>query len=580
MKIKISPFHYLTHSLFLVAVVFFLPQWSVASLPVADTVLKGGVIYTVDSQSPWAEAVAIKEGKILWVGKNSEVTHYIGTRTKVTDLQGKFVMPGIIDAHLHPTWGGLKLLYKCNFKFDATPAFIVKKLKSCIEKSPSLEWIIGGQWGSNFFENHDLKTSPREWLDKISTKHAIVLKDDTGHNHWVNSKALKLIGIDRTTPNPEGGTIVHDQQGEPNGLLLENVRLTLAKVIPEYVDDQYRHAAKKGVLKLNSLGVTGFKDATASVKVIKAYHKLDSSKELNAWVSSCYDLPRAMRQSPLNITPIVATIEKYNTSQVNTRCVKYYLDGVPTAARSAAMLAPYLQNTRGHGKKGSGTLLRNPKIFVQELTAFDKQGITAKIHASGDRSIRVALNAIETVRKANGDSGLMHELAHAMYVDPVDIPRFAELGAVADMAPALWFPSPVIDAVVGVLGKRGKDIFPFRDMLDNGVRITAGSDWPSGVLSPTPWTGIEAMVTRQNPSSDFPGELWPEQAVTLDEAITIYTLNGAKSLGFENLTGSLEIGKSADFIVLDRNLFKVPVESISDTRVISTWFQGKRIYKN
>lgn len=580
MKKSTSPLCYPICVLLWTAFVFSFAPLSVASTLFADIILKGGSIYTMDNNRSWADAIAIKNGRILAIGKYSDIAEYLGMDTQVTDLQGKFVMPGIIDAHLHPVWGGIKQLYKCNFEFDATPTEITRALSSCIEQNPNLEWIVGGQWGSSFFEHHNLQPSPREWLDKISTDHAIVLRDDTGHNHWVNSRALELLNIDRNTANPEGGSIVHDHRGEPNGLLLENVRLMLAKAIPDYTAAQYRHAGKEALLILNRLGITGFKDATASTKVMEAYRKLDETDQLSAWGALCYDMPRAPREFPLDMEPILATLKKYNTENINTGCVKYYLDGVPTASRTAAMLSPYLPDAHNHGKRTSGSLLRSPAIFTQELTALDRQGITVKIHASGDRSIRTALNAIAAVRKANGDSGLRHELAHAMYVDPVDIPRFNSLGAVADMAPALWYPSPVIDAVVSVLGERGARIFPFRDMLKSNVQVTAGSDWPSGVASPTPWVGMEAMITRQNPRDNSAGSLWKEQAVTLEDAITIYTLNGAHSLGIESKTGSLEVGKSADFIVLDRNLFKIPTTMISDTQVVATWFKGKLVYKN
>ena len=192
--------------------------------------------------------------------------------------------------------------------------------------------------------------------------------------------------------------------------------------------------------------------------------------------------------------------------------------------------------------------------------------------------MRKGLDAIEAARKANGDSGLRHELAHAGYIHPDDIPRFAALDAVADISPVLWYPSPIIDAIVSALGPRGEEYFPVRDLLDSGARVAAGTDWPAVAPNASPWVGIESLVSRRDPYGQRQGQLWPEQAVTLEEAIRIYTLNGASALGLDELTGSIDVGKSADLIVLDRNLFKIPVDEIGDTQVDMTFFAGQPVY--
>jgi hypothetical protein len=240
------------------------------------------------------------------------------------------------------------------------------------------------------------------------------------------------------------------------------------------------------------------------------------------------------------------------------------------------MLDPYLPDEI-HGDQFTGNLHVGLQTLSKDLIALDKQGFTVKMHAAGDRSVRVGLDAIEAARKANGSSGLRHELAHAGYIHPDDVPRFAALDAVADISPILWHPSPIIDAVISAVGPRGEHYFPVRDLLDSGALVVAGTDWPAVAPTANPWIGIEALVSRRDPYGQIEGQFWAEQAVTLEEAIRIYTLNGARALRLEELTGSVEVGKSADFIVLDRNLFEVPIDDVGETQVVMTLFEGNLV---
>jgi predicted amidohydrolase YtcJ len=278
----------------------------------------------------------------------------------------------------------------------------------------------------------------------------------------------------------------------------------------------------------------------------------------------------------LDFDAIDAVHRDHQTRLVDTRFVKIFLDGVPTPARTAAMLAPYLPDAAGN--RTPGMLHVNPDTLARDLIELDKRGYTVKMHAAGDRAIRVGLDAIAAARAANPGSTLRHELAHAGYIDDEDLPRFASLNAVAELSPVIWYPSPIIDAVINTVGERGKHYWPMRTLVDLKTSMAAGSDWPSVVPSMDPWSGVEAMVTRADPLHAGDAKLWPEQAITLADALRIYTLGGAEALRRENETGSIKLGKSADFIVLDRNLFKVPVEQVSDVRVLETYFQGRRVY--
>ena len=547
-----------------------------ATVKVADTVLTNGRIYTLDPDRPWAEAVAIADGRYLFVGDAASAKAWVGEGTRQIDLGGAMAMPGINDVHSHPWQGGVKTLYFCNFAFDASPDEIAATLRGCLRANPDAEWIEGGQWTSDFFRNHDIP-SPRAWLDAISPDVAIFLHDDATHNGWVNSAALVLGGIDRDTPDPEGGKIVRDAAGEPNGLLYEAAKRLVTDNKPAITIARYRAAIAEAVRQANSFGLTGVNEARVQAPMLDAYRQLDEAGELSVHVTANQQTPRYYRDTPLDVAEHVALRDRYQLPHVNVRYVKIFLDGVPTASRTALMLADYLTDD-DHPEATKGFLLVDAEILKQDLIALDRAGFTVKLHTAGDGAVRVALDAIEAARKANGRSGLRHQLAHAGFIDPADLPRFAGLNATADLSPYIWYPSPIIDSIVGAIGERGRRYFPVRDLLAGGADVVIGSDWPSAAVNLSPWGAIEALVTRRNPVTDAQQTLWPEQAVTLEQALHIATLAGARGLAIEQLSGSIEVGKSADFIVLDRNLFEIPVAQISDTRVEQTWFEGRLVY--
>jgi hypothetical protein len=408
-----------------------------------------------------------------------------------------------------------------------------------------------------------------------------VLVDDSGHNAWVNSLALERFGIGADTPDPEGGAILRDADGKPNGLLQETAAKAAFARTPEPSHEEYLAAVRKSVEVMNAFGITGMKDATAIERSFAAYAELARAGSLNLHTDLAISTVYGHREQPLAadvLDGFARARREYQGGELTLDTVKIYLDGVPTAARTAAMLAPYLPGG-GHADGGTGDLHVDADVLAADLIALGSRGFRVKLHVAGDRSVRVALDAIAQARAASGGDSPAHELAHAGYIDDADLPRFAALGAVADIAPVLWHPSPIIASVIAAVGERGEHYWPVRALLDSGAMVAAGSDWPSAVPSANPWVGIEALVTRADPYSQTPGTLWPEQAVTLEEAIRIYTVNGARALGREQITGSIEVGKSADLIVLDSNLFEVPISDVGDTQVLSTWFAGRAVYE-
>lgn len=545
----------------------------------ADIILTNGKIYTVNSAQPWAEAVAIKDGKYLHVGTSAEVEAYLSENTEIIDLAGKMAMPGINDAHVHTTRGGIKTLFECNFPFTATPEDIALRVAECVANNPDAVWIRGGQWDSGFFDNYDI-ASPRKFLDAVSGNKAVLLSDDSNHNGWANSKALELSGIDKSTPDPSDGIYVRDPtSGEPNGVLLEGAEQSMYENLPAWTDQQVQQAAKEAIHIANQFGITGMKEAVTNQQTLAAYKALDQRGEIKAHMATTIETPYGHRDQPLDYDELDRLRERYRSDNVHTNFVKIFADGVPTTSRTAAMLQPYTPAEPG-GEAVSGMLHIAPDLLQHDFIELDKRGYTVKIHTAGDRSVRVALDVIAAVRQINGNSGLRHELAHAGYIDQSDIPRFAQLQAVADLSPYLWHPSPIINSVLAAVPPpRGEEYWPIKSLLEANAPLLAGSDWPAAVASIDPWVGIEAMVTRKDPREVSSGSFWVDQAISLAEALKIFTLDGAKAMLLEEKTGSVEVGKSADLIVLNHNLFNIPAEEINQTQVELTLFSGEVVYR-
>ncbi len=543
----------------------------------ADSIYFNGKIYTVSTSQPWAEALAVRNGRIASVGSDDEVLALAGADTVLHDLDGAMLLPGVTDAHVHALQGALKNIYQCNFPFSATPDEVASTLKACVEQRPDATWIRGGQWDSGFFDRFDL-ASPKALLDAVSGDKAVYLSDDSGHNAWLNSKALEEMGISSNTPDPEDGTIVRlAGSKEPNGVLLEGPAQAAQLKLPEWTDQELLAAASESVRLANLYGITAMKLAIAPESSMRAYQVLDSQSRLTAHVAMSMETPYGSRKTPLDYAAYDQLRDEYASPHVDPRYIKIFMDGVPTSSRTAAMLHPYTPDKEGHSAV-SGELHIAPELLEQDLVELDRRGYTVKIHTAGDRSVRVALDAIAAARRENGDSGLRHELAHAGYIDGKDLPRFAAVNAVADLSPYLWHPSPIMDSVMGAVGPQGDHYFPIKALLEADAPVLAGSDWPSAVETMDPWLGLEAMVTRSDPQGRFEGTLWPEQAISLEQAIAIFTIKGAEALRLADQTGSIEVGKSADFVVLSDNLFDIEPENISEVKVLRTVFEGETVY--
>ncbi len=545
----------------------------------ADLILHNAAIYTADDGRSRAEALAVRDGLIVAVGRAIEVEALGGPGTRRIDAQGRHVLPGIIDVHNHHLRGGQADLYELNIRPSMSRDEVVAAVRQKAAQTPRGDWIFGGIWGSHLIGGlYD--RSARESLDAAAPDHPVMLRDDSQHNRWLNSRALALAGIGHNTPDPKDGTIVRDPAtGDAVGLLLERacgmVEQAVAQSIPD-LSDRNINSCRRAVEILNGYGVTAFQDATTVVPFLKALTRLDARGKLNAWCVASLPAQDTLTGAGVVGDALFALRDQYRSRHVRPDFVKLFMDGVPTT-RTAAMLAPYIAG-KAHGCSFCGEGLISKTELARWIDKAERLGLSVKVHCTGDAAVRDTLDAVEMVRTVNGP-GRLHQIAHASFIDPADIPRFRALNVAADLSPIIWYPGPIMDAIRAVVPKdRADRYWPNRDLHEAGALLAAGSDWPV-ISNPDPWLGIEGMMTRRDPTGRFEGTLWPEQALDLETVLGIYTINAARAMGLGDVTGSLEPGKSADFIVIDRDLSVTRPEDVADTKVLSTWFEGHCVYE-
>lgn len=542
-----------------------------------DLVLRHPAIYTMDKSRPWAQALAVRGGRLIAVGSEADARE-AAPNARVVDLPGRMVMPGLLDVHNHFVWAGRADLYE----MFVPPVFGFDQILDAVRRAAAAkapgEWLVGGIWGSRLIG--ELTREARLRLDEAAGGRPVMLRDDSHHNRFVSSTALRLAGIDDATPNPLNGEIVRDAaSGEATGLLLESASSLVETAVASALDAAPHldvEAAAHAIRRLNACGVIGAQEALTTRAVLRAVKALEDSGRLTAWVVGSLPVSDAPLAPGEAGEELLAMRDTHRSRHFRPDAGKIFLDGVPTS-RTAAMLEPYIADTAHGCCFRGGATLTVPQL-ARVLADCEKRGIFVKIHCAGDAAVRIALDAVDVLRSFNGP-GLMHHIAHASFIDPAEVTRFAELGVVADLSPTLWFPSVIVEAIRDTVPKERVDRFwPIRDLQQAGALIAGGSDWPV-VPDPSPWPGIQGMVTRRDPTGRFPGALWPEQALDLDSVLRAYTVNSAKAMGLGDTTGSLEAGKSADLVALDQHLFEVPAERLAATRVLNTWFEGRIVHE-
>ena len=545
-----------------------------ASRPVsADAVYTNARIYKVDAVNSWASAMAVGNGKIIAVGSDEDIAAHIGEDTLVNDMAGRMMMPGIHDTHIHPYDGGIGKTVQCSF-LTAVLDEALKALQDCLADIPEGQWLRGGQWNDGLFIG--TTKAPKHILDEIAPNHPVFLMDWSVHNAWLNSSALELLGIDDETPDPSGGVIVRDlQTGEATGILLDNAAYEPRRSLPAYSLQQRSDALAWSIKQIMSYGITTFKAALVTTENMEAYADLQAKGAIPFNIKTSLSWKSAWANSHEDELALIDARADFVSDRIDTDFAKIMLDGIPPTY-TAAMLEPYLPS-EGFGDRWRGKLMFEPEQLGADLIELDSRGLTVKIHATGDRSARAALDAIEVARMKNGDSGLIHEVSHAELIHPDDIPRFVELNVAAEMCPILWHPIPGLDWEAW-LGPERK-VWPVRNLVESGALVVYGSDWPV-VATPNPWPGIESMVTRADPSGLSDATLWADQSVDLATTIRIFTHNGAIANKVGDTSGSLEVGKDADFILLDRNIFDVPITEVGETKVLLSVVGGNEVVNN
>lgn len=536
--------------------------------PPADLVLTGGAVYTVDGARSWAEAVAVADGKIVFVGTDAAAKPWIGPKTRVVALGGKMLLPAFHDAHVHPVSGGVEAL-ECDLNGLSTQAAILEKVKRYAAERASAPWVRGGGWDLTIFPEGN---PSKALLDAISVDRPIYLSASDGHSVWVNSKALAIAGVTRSTPDPPYGRIERDPAtGEPSGTLREGAAGLVSKFLPKRSANDFVEGLREALRIANRLGLTSLVEASASEEDLAAYAALEARGELTARVlASLHCNPgKGLAEVPR----LAALRAKYAGKRLRTTAVKIFADGV-LETRTAAVLEPYVGFPGDLGKPNL-----EPVAFAPLAAALDKEGFQIHVHAIGDRAIRMTLDALEAARAANGARDARHHLAHLELIDPADIPRFRRLNVVANFQP-LWANGDkwLTELTEPKLGPaRSRWLYPIGSVVASGAPFAFGSDW--SVSSMNPLEGIEVAVTRRQPA-EGPGAAWlPEERITLPDAIAGYTIRGAYLDFSEKDTGSIEAGKAADLVVLDRNLFEIPPSQIHETKVLLTLLEGKEVYR-
>jgi predicted amidohydrolase YtcJ len=393
---------------------------------------------------------------------------------------------------------------------------------------------------------------------------------------------MKRAGLSKATPDPVKGSLGRDPKtGELTGVMIESAAGLVERTVASsghYTEEMDRAAMARSIATLNAFGVTAFLDAAAMQPILAALKGLDDRGELTAWSISAMPAVEPSFMFGIAGDELIALRDKYRSVHARPDFVKVFLDGVP-GMRTAAFHEPYQPDTL-HGCCFRGSTLVTVPELIRWVGKCEELGLAVKIHCAGDAAVTQALDAIDVVRSFNGPTKLVHHIAHASYIVPEDISRFAELGVAADLAPFLWYPTSFLEGHKQAMNEeRALRFWPNKDLLAAGALLAGGSDWPV-MENPDPWDGIEGLVTRENPSGAFPGvALWPEQAIDVATALEIFTINSARAIGLGDTAGSIEIGKSADLIILDRNVLETPAKDIADTKVQTTYFEGRVVYE-
>jgi predicted amidohydrolase YtcJ len=558
----------------------------------AELVFAGGAVYSADrtgrqmapvaaADGRPATAAAVTGGRITWLGDagDRDLRDMTGPGTEVVDLRGRALLPGFQDAHVHPAFAGITMI-GCNLIGAASLDEALARIGAYGDEHPEREWIAGSGWRMEWFPGG---TPDRQALDRVTGGRPAYLSNRDGHGAWANTRALELAGVDRLTPDPADGRIEREPDGGPQGTLHEGAANLVGDLLPELSFDERLAGLLLAQRHLHARGITAWQDAIVgdylgSPDPLPVYLAAAASGQLTARVEGAlwWDRARGGEQLP----DILGRRERGRGPRFRANTVKIMQDGVAENF-TAGMLEPYHDPTGCH-EHGSGLSYVDPEALRGYVTELDAAGFQVHLHAIGDRAVREALDAIGAARAANGSNDNRHHIAHLQVVHPDDVPRFAALGVTANMQ-GLWAAhEPQMDELtIPFIGpERAARQYVFGDLLRSGARLAAGSDW--AVSSANPLRAAHVAVNRALPGATGAEAepFLPGQSLALGEVLAAYTLGSAYVNHLDDETGTIEPGKLADLVVLDRDPFAAAPAEIGSTRVLATYVQGEPVYQS
>jgi predicted amidohydrolase YtcJ len=535
----------------------------------ADLVLVNGKIYTVDNARPVVSALAVRGGRILFVGSNAEARVLANRSTRVIDLKGATVVPGIVDAHAHLVGLGITLA-RVNLAGSTSYDEVIERVKAFSKDVKPGGWILGRGWDQTRWTNKEFPT--HEALSRAFPDNPVVLTRIDGHALLANAKAMEIARVSAGTTDPEGGRILRLPSGAPAGVFVDKAQGLIGRAIPGPTRADTRKAILAAIAECNRWGLTGVHDAGEDAETIGIYEELAKAGSYNlrnyVMLSDPGEpgSPAALRNPYLRRGPQSALYDGH----LWVRAIKLYADGA-LGSRGAALLAPYADEPTN-----SGLLVSRPEHLRAWAEAGLRSGFQVNVHAIGDRGNRMVLDAFESALRVVPKANHRFRIEHAQVLSPADIPRFAALGVIPSMQPTHQT-SDMRWAEARGGPQRIRGAYAWRSLLNTGVVIPSGTDFP--VEEVNPLLTFHAAVTRQDPANSPAGGWYPEQKMTREEALQSMTIWPAYAGFQESVLGSLTPGKYADFVVLDRDIMRIPDTGIVDTRVISTWIGGKRVYE-
>jgi predicted amidohydrolase YtcJ len=516
-------------------------------------------VWTGDARQPWAEAIAVSGKEIAAVGLGSEIRKRLAGDTQVIDAHGQMVVPGFIDSHIHFIDGGFRLA-SVQLRDAKTPEEFVARIREFAKSVPAGGWITGGDWDH---ENWGGQLPHRDWVDAVTPDLPVWVNRLDGHMALANSAALRAAGITAATPDPPGGTIVRDADGEPAGVLKDNALGIVERVVPapspemldRALDAAMRYVAERGVTSVHHMG---------SWEDVETFERAKHAGRLRTRIYAAVPLATWER-----LRDTVAARGR-GDDWLRLGALKGFVDG-SLGSHTAAFYEPFSDTPND-----KGLLVNTPEQLYAWTSGADRAGLHVLVHAIGDRAIGLQLGIFERVARENGARDRRFRIEHAQHIAPADIPRFAALGVIPSMQPyhaiddGRW-----AEKVIGP--ERIKTTYAFRSLRDAGARLAFGSDW--FVAPPSPLEGIYAAVTRRTLDDRNPNGWVPEQKITVEDALRAYTSGGAYAEFAESRKGTLEPGRLADFVILDRDLTRVSPETIRGVKVLMTVAGGKVVYE-